>query len=428
MSPNRNLWRIDGDQLALDLHPGQTRAWQSQRRFVFVLAGTQGGKTSFGPWWLWREIRTCGSGDYIAATASYDLFKLKMLPELRTVFEHVLRIGRYWSGERIIELKDPESGEFWAKRTDDRMWGRIILRSAESPGGLEAASVNAAWLDECGQDSFSVESWEAVQRRLSLSQGRVLGTTTLYNMGWLLAEIYQPWQDGRQDIDIIQFPSYQNPAFPREEYDRAKEDLPAWRFSMFYDGQFMRPAGLIYGDFSDAHLEDAFPIPPEWPRTVGIDFGGANVAILWLAQDPQDRWHLYREWLGGGMMTADYVRIAQEGLLGGEDFRCFGGASSEAQQRRDWTAAGMKVLEPPVRGVEPGIDRVTGLIRRHELRVFRSLRGVRDELGTYRRVMDAQGNPTDEIADKRTFHRLDALRYAACGITRPARAVRSYQG
>lgn len=34
----------------LHLHVGQGKAWRSQRRFVFVLAGTQSGKTSFGPW------------------------------------------------------------------------------------------------------------------------------------------------------------------------------------------------------------------------------------------------------------------------------------------------------------------------------------------------------------------------------------------
>lgn len=33
----------------LNFHPGQERAWRSTRRFVVVLAGTQGGKTSFFP-------------------------------------------------------------------------------------------------------------------------------------------------------------------------------------------------------------------------------------------------------------------------------------------------------------------------------------------------------------------------------------------
>lgn len=47
----RNLWRFDEDgQIQLDFHPGQARAWLSKARFVFMLAGTQGGKTSFGPW------------------------------------------------------------------------------------------------------------------------------------------------------------------------------------------------------------------------------------------------------------------------------------------------------------------------------------------------------------------------------------------
>lgn len=31
----------------LELHKGQTEAYDSQRRFVFVVAGTQSGKTSF---------------------------------------------------------------------------------------------------------------------------------------------------------------------------------------------------------------------------------------------------------------------------------------------------------------------------------------------------------------------------------------------
>ena len=52
---------IVGDKLRLNLHQGQTKAWDSDRRFVFAIAGTQGGKTTFGPWWLNREIeRTTG--------------------------------------------------------------------------------------------------------------------------------------------------------------------------------------------------------------------------------------------------------------------------------------------------------------------------------------------------------------------------------
>lgn len=34
---------VAGGRLQLHFHPGQWRAWQSDARFVVVLAGTQGG-------------------------------------------------------------------------------------------------------------------------------------------------------------------------------------------------------------------------------------------------------------------------------------------------------------------------------------------------------------------------------------------------
>lgn len=412
------LWRVDDGRLTLSFHEGQARAWRSERRFTFILAGTQSGKTSWGPWWLWREIQRRGAGDYLAVTASYDLFKLKMLPELRSVFEHTLGVGRYWAGDRIIELVDPETGKFRAKRSDDEMWGRIILRSAAAGGGLESTTAQAAWLDECGQDEFTVETWEAVLRRLSLSRGRVLGSTTPYNLGWVKTEIYDPWVAGNPDIAVIQFPSYFNPLFSQEEYARAKASMPAWRFAMFYDGLFSRPAGLIYDCFDEAvHLVDPFPIPPEWPRYVGIDFGAVNTALVWIAEDAaKGRYFAYRESLTGGMSTDEH---AAQALRDGEQenvVQWLGGAPSETQQRMDWNQAGVPVIQPYIADVEAGIDRPYALFKQKRLFVFRSLTGLRDELGTYRRKLDPSGQPTEEIQDKRRFHRLDALRYGASAL------------
>jgi len=411
------LWTTDNGKARLRLHPGQARAWNSDKRFVFVIAGLQSGKTSFGPWWLYREIQRHGPGDYLAVTASYDLFKLKMLPEILAVFEQALGIARYWSGARVLELSDPDTGQYKAVKADDPMWGRIILRSANAPGGLESATAQAAWLDECGQDGFTMEAWEAVQGRLSLSGGKVLGTTTPYNLGWLKSE-QDRWERGDSDIEIINFPSYINPAFPKSEYDRMKNRIQAWRFTMRYDGRFAQPAGLVYNVFDSATMTvDPFPIPTWWQRIVGIDFGGANTAILWLAENPDTHvWYVYQEWLGGGGTSAQYTKKAREGLFGAKTWKAYGGSSGEGQYRRDWTAAGFRVQEPLVSGVEAGIDRVTSLMQNDQLRVFKSCRGLLDELGTYRRKTDGEGNVLDEIVDKRKFHRLDALRYACPGI------------
>lgn len=413
-----NLWTVNNGVLDFRQHRGQWQAWKSDRRFIFILAGTQSGKTSWVPWWLHREIlKTAdpnGNNDYIATTANYDLFKLKFLPEMRNVFEYILQMGRYWSGERIIELKDPAKG-FWAKRADDPMWGRIILRSAASPSGLESATAKAAILDEAGQDEYTLETWEAILRRLSLYQGRVCAATTLYNLGWIKSEIYDAWKNGDNDIDVIQFASIQNPTFPQAEFERARTKMQDWRFAMFYLGQFSKPAGLIYSAFEDRMLVDDFEIPEEWDRIIGVDFGGANTARLWLAQDPYSEiWYAYKEILEGDKSSQEYADETRQITRG--NFTVVGGASSETQFRMDWTAAGLEVLEPPIREVESGIDRVTQLMKEDRFRVFRSLSGLRDELGSYRRKLDENGNPTEEIINKRSYHRLDALRYAASYI------------
>jgi hypothetical protein len=405
----------------VSLHPGQTEAWDSTARFTFIFAGTQSGKTSFMPLWMWREIqRTWRQGepnDYLAVTASYDLFKLKLLPAFRELFEHTLRVGRYWSGSRVIELADPATGEFRASRCDDAMAGRIILRSASAGGGLESATARAAVLDECGLDEFPLEAWEAVLRRLSLSQGRVLAGTTVYNLGWTKAEVYDRWARGDPDYRVVQFDSTENPAFPAEEFQRARDTMPEWRFRMLYQGQFARYAGMVYDCWDESlHVVDDHPLPPSWPRWVGIDPGAVNTAMVWLAENPDTGvFTLYRESLRGGLSTRDHCRRAvQDGAL--ENVAgWFGGAPSEDQQRMDWAAEGVPVMRPPVSDVEAGIARVYALLKARRLVVFRSCRGVLDEIGSYRRRVDANGQVLEEIVDKRAFHRMDALRYVVAG-------------
>lgn len=441
MSTVPSLWQIDAaGQVSLNPHRGQARIWACPARFVAMVAGSQSGKTVLGPWWLHREIyggelrpgvplEGRGAGDYLAVTSSYDLFKLKMLPEIQNVFCNVLECGRYWAGLGVMELKDPDPKRgFWAKSSMDAMWGRIILRSANAEGGLESATAKAAWIDEGGQEDFTSSTWEAILRRLSLAQGRALITTTPYNMGWLYERVYKPWLAGDPDYEVVQFASVENPAFPRQEFERAKRDMQDWKFSMFYLGQFTRPAGLIYADFGERHLCDPFEIPPTWKRWVGVDFGGVHTAFVWLAEDPATKMlYLYDESLEGNMTTQEHAKRAIGKITYVADERdrdklkrmacqAFGGAASEEQERRDFGNAGFPIAKPPVSSVEAGIDRVASLLKKDRLRVFRTCHLTRDGFATYSREVDEAGNPTEKIRDKATFHTMDALRYVATGV------------
>jgi hypothetical protein len=406
-------------------HPGQERAWDSKARFVFIFAGTQGGKTSFSPWWLNREVdRTAvptGENDYLAATASYDLFKLKFLPEMRKVFEDYLHRGRFWSGSKVIELCD-EGGRFWAHSADDRMWGRIILRSAQAEGSLESATAKAAVLDECGQDEFRVEHWEAVQRRLSLNQGRVLGATTLYNRGWVKSQIYDPWRAGSKDIEVVSFPSYENPNFPKAEYDRMAAILPRWKLNMFYRGEFDIPEALIYRPFDTiGDTCDDFPVPEAWVRYGGLDFGGVHMAATCWAERPEDK-HLFlvHEYLVGNIPIAQHAA----NLKAWGCHRWFGGAGSEEVWRKEFGQHGMPIVQPLVGDVEVGIQSVYGLMAERSLTVFRSCSRWLDEVGTYSRQLDASGQPTEKIADKEAYHLLDSTRYLLSSIRQRKKPVK----
>lgn len=393
------LYTVTNGTLKLNLHAGQTKAWDSLKRLIFIIAGTQSGKTSFLPLWLYREIQQKGEGDYLAVTSTYDLLKMKFLPELQNHFVHLFG-WEYSASEKTI-----------FKQYKPRLFSRIICRSADAEGGLESASAKAALFDECGQDGVKVGAWEAILRRLSLSKGRVLAGTTPYNMGWLKTQIFDRWRAGGEDIQVIQFKSTMNPSFPVDEYERARRTLPAWKFEMFYNGNFTRPAGLIYDNFDDEkHTCPRFNIPQSWPRFVGLDFGLVNLAAVFYAQEPNtSRYYLYRTYHSGGFSVAAHV----EAIMRNEPRIpfCVGGAKSEGNWRAEFKACGLPIREPDIKMVEVGIDRVYEAHADNEIIVFDDLYEYLDQKHTYARELDGNDQPTERIADKATYHLLDSERY-----------------
>ena len=394
-SKPRDLYEVDGAVLRYRLHRGQTRAWKSTARFPFVIAGSQAGKTTFGPLWLKREMDTRGPGDYMAVAPTYPLLQKKVLPELKRFFITYLRWGEYRAADRIFVLDGGHTN--------------IFLGHAADPDSLESTTAKGAWMDECGQNKFALSSWEAIQRRLAINQGRALGTTTPYNLGWLKTQVYDRWVAGDPDYDVINFRSIDNPIFPREEYERARRTLPGWKFAMFYQGLFTRPAGMIYDSFDfDRHVIDPFEIPVHWPRYGGLDFGGVNTAAVGYAQNPETGvLYLFTEYHEGGRTAAGHAAALQ-------DWRCrvwVGGSKSEGQWRQEFNAAGLPVQSPEIKDVEVGIDRVYGAHKSGGLFVFRGCREYLDEKGRYARKLGPDGEPTEEIENKNDFHLMDAERY-----------------
>jgi len=413
------------------------------------LAGTQGGKTSFGPHWLYREIQRCGPGDYIVVAPTYPMLNLKLVPEFKRLFERWLRLGKMSAGATMRFEFSPDGQRKTFGHYNPDVPTTVIFGHAMQPESLESATCKAAWLDEAGQKRFKLGSWDAILRRLSLAtrhgQGRVLITTTPYDLGWLKQQVWDKWKQQdptatKKVYDVIRFDSTENPSFPPEEFEDARRRMPKWKFDMFYRAIFTRPAGMIYDSYIDelapnGHLVPRFTIPDHWPRYAGIDFGGVNTAAClyaretiieqaekpsmrgWVVQRPagrprsldMGRYFLYRTYKAGSRA----IEVHAKAIKHGEPMvpTAVGGSKSEGQWRIQFASAGLPVASPVINEVEVGIGLVYGMHAENRIMVFDDLQEYREEKTTYSREVDDQGEPTEKIEDKSTYHHMDAERY-----------------
>ena len=93
---------------------------------IIVLAGTQSGKTVFGPLWLWREISRCGPGDYLVVAPTDPLLNIKALPEFQQFFEHTLGLGKLKTSPRPLFTFSKEGARRTFGRTPDEPNARDV--------------------------------------------------------------------------------------------------------------------------------------------------------------------------------------------------------------------------------------------------------------------------------------------------------------
>ena len=420
MKPALDFLDVHDGMVDFNFHKNQLRAWDSERRFVVICAGNQSGKTVSGPPWLHREIILKGPGDYLVVAPTYKLLNKKALPQFLQLFESLLKLGKYNKSEHVFNVSPEGEEKLFGSRQE--VPTVIFFGYAEDPESLESATAKAAWLDEAGQRKFKLASWQAILRRLGIHEGRVLITTTPYDLGWLKAKLYDLWRSGSELVEWVNFESRDNPTFPLSEWNRAKADLPAWKFDLMYRGILTMPAGVIFDNFdSDRDVITPFHINPRWDRFIGLDFGGFNTTALFYAKAPSQKpLYLYREYKAARRTAAQHVKE----ILAGEPhpLMAAGGSKSEDQWRDECAEGGLGIEAPDFADVEVGIDRVYGFHARQEVRVFDTCEGYLEEKATYRRKLDANDQVTMEIEDKSSFHYMDAERYILSKLAGPTEA------
>ena len=398
-------------ELVEHFHYGQGQALSSESRVVLISAGKQSGKTTLGPLWLYHQMQLHGNGEYLAVSSSFPLMEKKLIPSYIDFFvaAKMCKPDDFLASKKILKINGMG------------VKANIFFGSAKNAASLESSTALAAHLDEAGQDEFSSKAYDAVLGRLSRSGGKILITTTVYNLDWLYEKVYMPFTRGDADYDVIQFESIMSPGFSKVQFEWLRSKLPDWQFAREYQGLFSRPTGMIWSDFNEAvHVVEPFKIPHKWDWHVAIDPGAVNTAVIWVAEEPYTgRFFITRAYMDGNKTTHEHVQRAKGYSEFGRVKRWVGGAGNEQQFRDDWTNEGdLHVRRPEVTDVEAGIGRVTALWRDKNLFIFdlEENRPIINEIKTYSRLLDDAGNATDRIKDKHNQHYADSIRYFAAGV------------
>jgi phage terminase large subunit len=279
----------------------------------------------------------------------------------------------------------------------------IQLRGWENIETLRGQSFDFIVIDEVASMRNFFLHWEEVIRpTLTDRKGQVLFISTPKGFN----HFYDLFNTEDPDYKNFHFSSYDNPHIPKEEIDKAKEELPEDRFAQEYLADFKKTQGLVYPEFSREQITSEEPTRIS-DTIVGIDWGYTNPAgVVRIRIDSDRKYWIDSEYYQTGKTTEQIVEHAK--TLGGTK-----AYPDPAEPDRNEIAGrlGLNVMSVS-KDIEAGIDAVRTLIKQNRIRIHPSCKNLIMELETYRYPDKKPDNNEPEKPIKENDHLLDALRYA----------------
>lgn len=234
-------------------HPKQAAAFDSKKRIVMCCSGIQGGKSLIGALKLKDAIKnTWPVKDYPNVNFAVCAPDYKSMHQsTRMAFDLIFQgAGQMNEMSQEFRLNDGR-----------KIFFRTMIKNLNAVEGIPSCVF--IWADEAAQ--YPRMAFINMQSRTAFMQGQLFLTTTPYAMNWPKKEIIDRWKNGDPDIDYFEWLSVENPAFPKDEYERQKKMLSKKEFERKYMGMHTRMEGLIFESFDEYNWVD--------PQT--IDLRGA---------------------------------------------------------------------------------------------------------------------------------------------------------
>lgn len=279
----------------------------------------------------------------------------------------------------------------------------IVLRGWEAIETLRGQFFDFLVIDEVASMRNFKLLWEEVVRpTLTDRKGRAMFISTPKGFN----HFYDLFNTQDPDYKSFHYSTYDNPFIPKEEVDKAKEEMTEDRFAQEYLADFRKTEGLVYKEFMrEKH------VTADEPRSIvkvaaGIDWGYTNPAAAHRIRVDGDRHYwIDREFYERGKTTEQIIQAVQ--MMKPEEVYP---DPAEPDRLEMASRSGLNVREVS-KDIEAGIDTVRELLKQGRIHVHPSCENLIWEFETYRYPEKKPDQNEKELPIKENDHCMDEIRY-----------------
>lgn len=372
-------------------HPAQSLIAQDKHRFRVVNCGRRFGKTFLA---VYEMVAKAVYGDdrkicYLAPTyqSARDITWEQLKKVTSPITESI--------NESRLEI---------TVRTKDGGTSIIYLKGWEAVETLRGMRFDFIVLDEVASYRNFWAGWHEVLRpTLTDVRGEALFISTPKGFN----HFYDLYNTVDDDYKSFHFSTYDNPHIPKEEVDKAKEELEENRFEQEYMGNFRKAEGLVFKIFDRARH-----VTGEEPKSVsetiaGIDWGYTNPAAAYRIRIDGDKGYwIDQEYYKTGQTTEAIVEAVK--LMNPSKVYPDPAEPDRCEIARK---LGLNVREVS-KDIEAGIDVLQELFKQNRIHISPECNNLIYELETYHYPEKKPDQNEKETPVKDTDHAIDCIRYA----------------
>ena len=239
-------------------HEIQEQIISSSARHITVCAGVRGGKSQLAAYLAFKHLLADNQRIWIVSL-TYEM--------TGRIFSYVKEFAEKFDRKLLRGVRERPF-----PRLEVKEWNSWIeCKSTEKETQLMGEELNFAVLDEAAR--MKADIWERyIMARLSSRQGKSLVISTPFGQNWF----HKRYLQTKEDNASFHFSSKDNPMFPPEEWENARNILPQAIFQQEYMAMFLADAAAVFRPKAIENCVEDCLGEPNNPTIMGLDVAKMN--------------------------------------------------------------------------------------------------------------------------------------------------------